>query len=113
MYQCTCVMSQLLCLTKLLPVTHLVTVSMLLQMVGLYKDPSGENVFQDKANTFAQEESNVMALRRDVQQLRVSLHLAQVTMSVYESRVNIANSYINLAEHTHHGTANIWGSMCL
>ena len=49
-----------------------------LQMVGLYKDPTGENVFRDKPNSLGQEESNVMALRRDMQQLRVSLHLAQV-----------------------------------
>ena len=45
-------------------------------MVGLYKDPTGENVFQD--NTLVQEENNVMAMRRDMQQLRVSLHLAKV-----------------------------------
>ena len=50
------------------------------QMVGLYKDPSGENVFQGKGNTIAQKESNIMTLRRDAQHLRVSLHLAQVKL---------------------------------
>ena len=50
-------------------------------MIGLYKDPTGENVFQNQnhaATTFTLEDNNVKALRRDVQQLRVSLHLAQV-----------------------------------
>ena len=58
----------------------LIIIFYILQMVGLYKDPSGENVFQGKGHTLAQEESNVMSLRRDVQQLRVSLHLAQVLL---------------------------------
>ena len=54
-------------------------------MVGLYKDPSGENVFQGNGNTIAQEESNVMTLRRDEQQMRVSLHLAQVITEAFYS----------------------------
>ena len=49
-------------------------------MVGLYRDPTGEDVFQDQATALGYNENSVMALRRDVQQLRVSLHLAQVVL---------------------------------
>ena len=54
-------------------------------MFGLYKDPTGENVFQQNhaTCTLALEDDNVRAMRRDVQQLRVSLHLAQVRTKVY------------------------------
>lgn len=46
-------------------------------MVGLYRDPTGENVFQN-VGAIVTNENDLVALRRDVEQLRVSLHLAKV-----------------------------------
>lgn len=60
--------------------THLATVTVILrtvQMIGLYRDPTGENVFQNVGATVTNE-NDLIALRRDVEQLRVSLHLAKV-----------------------------------
>ena len=49
-----------------------------LQMIGLYRDPTGIKIFDNRHSSPNYDENDVVALRRDVQQLRVSLHFAQV-----------------------------------
>lgn len=48
-------------------------------MIGLYKDPTGINVFDNRYSSPNYDENDIVALRRDVQQLRVTLHFAQVS----------------------------------
>ena len=60
-----------------------------LQMIGLYKDPTGINVFDKRYGSPNYDENDVVALRRDVQQLRVTLHFAQVSPSMEMLRSNV------------------------